>query len=136
MGHFSQIHRVGSSVDILAQGEGQFPLGAREAIVFEQLSQRHHLAVAVGELEPNCVLARNRCHHTDAFHLEGHGDFVRQAANLRELCARLGLELEHGHHRAGVYLTHIAVNGEIGQYRLETIRGLFEIDLVDLAGAL
>ena len=136
MGHGREVGHEGVAVDRLARGPRvSRARGLAEGVRLEHLAQVDDVPHLVRDLDAHVALAAHAV-DADRLGLEGQGQVVGQADDLRVLDAGVGLELVGGDHRPGVDLLHRAQHAELAALGLEDPALLVQPLVVDADGRL
>ena len=131
MGHGGKVGHDRLAGNILAENHRQAAPAIDEGGGIGELLVADHLAVGIGQFDPDHGLARNG---RDARGDRGHiaRDILGQTDDAAGLDAGRGLKLVHGHHGAGAYGGDLALDVEIVEHVFEQARIAFERHLVEL----
>ena len=135
MRHAGEIDDHRLAADGLAETEADARLGLLEIFRREQLAQVDGLALGVGQLDADGVLAGD---DGDAAGDGTHraGDVVGKTDDARRLDARRRLQFVEGDHRAGTDVDDLAADAEIVEHAFEQPGVLLERGLADGGGLL
>jgi hypothetical protein len=138
VGHGGEVGDVGLAVDGLAQAEGEAGAGLVEGLSLQDLAQVDRLPHLVRDLDADGTAAADAV-DTDRLRLQGQGEVVGQADDLRVLHSGVRLELVGRDHGAGMDLDHRAHDPELRRLGLQglglleeprLVHGRRELDLV------
>ncbi|MCK7525141.1 MAG: hypothetical protein MZV64_49815 [Ignavibacteriales bacterium] len=120
-------------MDVLAQGEGQLGGRVLEIRRLDDVAELDDLALVVGDLDAQRGLAGDAL-DADRLRLQGQGQVLGPALDLRDLDAR-GREVLVGRDdRAGVVLADLALDAELLELLLDAPLLVEELGLADLLG--
>ena len=120
--------------NVLAQDDREGALVIDEGGILHQLLEHHRLAFGIGQFDAHHRAPRHRRHAgRDGGHVAR--DIVGQPDDPRGLDPRCGLELVHGHDRAGAHGGDLALHVEIVEHGFEQAGIAFERQLVEFLDA-
>jgi len=134
VGHARQIGHGRAAGDILAERQGQHAGRLVVLLGAQQLGQIDHFAGDIGDFQPHHRLARNHIDHTHRLHRQAARDVLVQRADLADLDARRGLDLEARDHRARIGADHLGLDAEVLELELDLARQGFQRFLVIALG--
>ena len=113
VGHGGEVGGDDAAVDVLAEGDGELGFALDEGLALDYVAQPDGLAAVVRHLDADGGFAG---HALDEDRFGGHGEaeVVGQACDAGVLDAGVGVELECGDDGAGVDLSDLAVDAELG----------------------
>ncbi len=133
VGHDGQVGHDDAAVDVLAQGEGQLGGRVLEIRRLDDVAELDDLALVVGDLDAQGGLAGDAL-DADRLRLQGQGQVLGPALDLRDLDAR-GREVLVGRDdRSGVVLADLALDAELLELLLDAPFLVEELGLADLLG--
>ena len=118
-GMLSQIGGNDAAVDVLAHGQRELRFRSDKLLRLHDFAQPDGFALAIGNLNADRGFA-GHAFDQYAFRAHGQAEVVREPGYTAVLDARLRLELEGGHHRAGIDLAdgavHVKLRAFLGQH--------------------
>ena len=122
MRHARKVGDHRHSADVLAQRQRQRRAHIVIRLGFDDLAQRHDLALLVGYLETDDRFAGNDFHDANADGRQRAGEILREIADLADLDAGRGPQFESRDHGTRLHRHDLGLHAEIAQLELDQAR--------------